>query len=82
VDKDRDVEDAIGILMDVLDLVVVQQPVERWKKSDAGSTSPHSMNKKNIRISSGFFSISYTTLTVVFHPVTAFSHNKPALSNA
>jgi hypothetical protein len=56
VHEDGGVEDPIGVEVEVLDVVVPEHSLEEV----AGrQQSPRSMNRVNMRISSGFFSIGY-----------------------
>jgi hypothetical protein len=56
MDEDRDMENTVGIQVEVLMPYYLSMPL---KKSLAGSAGPCSMNRANMEISSGFFSIGY-----------------------
>jgi hypothetical protein len=62
MDEDRRVEDEVGVEIEVLDTVML-----------AGRANPHSTNRVNIGISSGFFSIGYGPPTAASHMSTSFS---------
>jgi hypothetical protein len=68
--KDKDVQDVVGIEIQVLDAIV---PEHSFEELTAGSASPRSMNRANIGISSRFFSIGYGSLVAVHHRSISFS---------
>jgi hypothetical protein len=79
MDKDRYMEHAIGVEVEVLDTVIIKKTLEevaRW------SANPRSTNRANIGISSGFFSIGYGSPAAARHMSTSFSRRNPLFSNA
>jgi hypothetical protein len=79
MDEDGGVEDTIGVEIEVLDTVVLQEPLEEVARREG---HPRSMNHVNIGISSGFFSIGYGSPATARHMSTSFSGRNPLLSSA
>jgi hypothetical protein len=81
MDEDRNVEDATGVEVEVLDTVILKKPLEDiacWE----GQPGPRSTNRANIGISSRFFSIGYGSPAAARHMSTSFSWRNPLFSNA
>jgi hypothetical protein len=79
VNEDRGVEDTVGVEVEVLDAVVLQEPLEeiaRWRDN------PRSANRVNMGISSGFFSMGYGSPAAARHISTSFSRRNPLLRSA
>jgi hypothetical protein len=77
VHENINMEDAIGINVQVLDVVVLRRPL---KKSLAGTGSPRSANLANIEISSGFSSIRYGSPAAAHHRSISFSRKNSPLT--
>jgi hypothetical protein len=75
VDEDGGVEDTVGVEIEVLDAVVLQEPLEEV-------SNPHSANRVNIGISSRFFSMGYGSPAAARHMSTSFSRRNPLFSSA
>jgi hypothetical protein len=75
--KDKDVQDVVGIEIQVLDAVV---PEHSFEELTVGSASPRSMNRANIGMSSRFFSIGYGSLVAVHHRSISFSRRNLLLT--
>jgi hypothetical protein len=76
VDKNGGVEDTVGIEVEVLDVVVLQEPLEEiacWEGQPALRES------LNMGISSGFFSMGYGSPAAARHISTSFSRRNPLL---
>jgi hypothetical protein len=79
VDEDGGVEDTVGVKVEVLDAVVLQEHLEevaRWE------SQPALRELLNIGISSGFFSMGYGSPATACHMSTSFSRRNPLFSNA
>jgi hypothetical protein len=79
VDKDRCVEDTVAVEIEVLDAIVLQEPLEEiscWERQ------PRSANRVNMGISSGFFSMGYRSPAAARHISTSFSRRNPLLRSA
>jgi hypothetical protein len=78
--KDGGVEDTVGVEVEVLDVVVPQQPFEEV----AGGERQSALREpgENIEISSGFFSMGYGSPAAALHMSTTFSRRNPLLRRA
>jgi hypothetical protein len=65
MEEDGDVEDTIGVEVEVLNAMVSEHPIEEVTRRRG--VSLRSMNHANIGISSGFFSIRYGSPVVTRH---------------
>jgi hypothetical protein len=79
MDKDGGVEDTVGIEIEVLNIVVLQEPLE---EVDLWGANPCSTNRVNIGISSRFLSIGYGSPAAARHMSTSFSRRNPLFSSA
>jgi hypothetical protein len=75
--EDRDVEDTIGIKIQVLDAVVPEKTFEEITSRECQSNST---NLANIGISSGFFSIGYESAAAARHISISFSRKNLLLT--
>jgi hypothetical protein len=73
------VEDTVGVEVELLNPVVLQEPLEEIARSRANLRSA---NLVNMGISSGFFSIGYGSPVVAHHMSTSFSRRNPLFNSA
>jgi hypothetical protein len=79
MDKDRGMENAVRVEIEVLNSIV---PEEAFEEFAGGSASPHSAKRVNIGISSSAFSIGYGSQAAALHISTSFSRINPLLRRA
>jgi hypothetical protein len=79
MNEDGGMEDTIGVEIEVLDTVVLQEPLEEVARRES---QPALHEPREHRISSGFFSIEYGSPAAARHMSTSFSRRNPLLSSA
>jgi hypothetical protein len=72
------VKDTIGVEIEVLNTVVLQEPLEEVTRRESQLALT---NRMNIGISSGFFSIGYGSPAAARHMSTSFFWRNPLFSN-